>query len=41
LSCYRGVAYIGLHADCAALPDVEALAEAITGSAMLLDRVAA
>ena len=41
LSSYRGVAYIGLHADSAALPDVAGLAEAITASVTLLDRVAA
>ncbi len=39
LSCYRGTAYIGLYADRDALPDVQGLADAIPGSAAMLDQV--
>lgn len=38
LSCYRGTAYIGLHVDREALPDVRGLVDAIPVSASLLDR---
>ncbi|HEU0088431.1 MAG TPA: wax ester/triacylglycerol synthase domain-containing protein [Pseudonocardiaceae bacterium] len=38
LSCYRGTAYIGLHADRAALPDVQGLAEVIPASAAMFDQ---
>lgn len=41
LSCYRDTAFIGLHADRDALPDVQGLAEAIPASADVLDRVGA
>lgn len=41
LSCYRGTAYIGLHADREALPDVQGLAEAMPKSAAVLDQVCA
>lgn len=41
LSCYRGTAYIGMHADRQAVPDVRALADAVTASARLLDEVCA
>ncbi len=37
LSSYRGTAYIGLHADGVALPDVHGLAEAIPASVAALD----
>ncbi|MGH3904666.1 MAG: wax ester/triacylglycerol synthase family O-acyltransferase [Pseudonocardiaceae bacterium] len=39
LSSYRGTAYIGLHADGTALPDVQGLAEAVPVSVAVLDRV--
>jgi diacylglycerol O-acyltransferase / wax synthase len=41
LSCYRGAAYIGLHVDREALPDVQGLAEAVSASAAGLDRMRA
>jgi WS/DGAT/MGAT family acyltransferase len=41
LSCHRGTAYIGLHADRDALPDVQGLADAIPRSAAMLDQVSA
>lgn len=37
LSCYRGTAYIGLHVDREAMPDVQGLAEAIAVSVAMLD----
>ena len=39
LSCYQGTAFIGLHADRTALPDVQDLAEALAASVAMLDRV--
>ncbi|MGH3940223.1 MAG: wax ester/triacylglycerol synthase family O-acyltransferase [Pseudonocardiaceae bacterium] len=41
LSCYRGTAYIGLHVDRDALPDVQGLVDAIPASVSMLDRVCA
>lgn len=41
LSCYRETAFIGLHADRAALPDVQDLAEALAASVATLDQVRA
>lgn len=39
LSCYQGTAFVGLHADRAALPDVQDLADALGSSVAMLDRV--
>lgn len=41
LSCYQDTAFIGLHADRAALPDVQDLAEVLASSVAMLDRVRA
>ncbi|MGH3930297.1 MAG: wax ester/triacylglycerol synthase domain-containing protein, partial [Pseudonocardiaceae bacterium] len=41
LSCYRGTAYIGLHVDREALPDVQGLVDAIPASVSMLDRLCA
>ncbi|MGQ0775114.1 MAG: wax ester/triacylglycerol synthase family O-acyltransferase [Pseudonocardiales bacterium] len=38
LSCYRGTAYIALHVDREALPDVQGLVDAIPASVSVLDR---